>query len=61
MSYSGFADKASFDKALDAHITREETEYPCDECGEIECTDECRCESCREALADQQEAKNDRD
>ena len=23
---------------------------PCDECGEIECTDECRCDNCREAL-----------
>tara|TARA_Y100001949_G_C15925356_1_gene303175 strand:+ start:887 stop:1051 length:165 start_codon:yes stop_codon:yes gene_type:complete len=35
---------------------------PCEECGEVECSDECRCENCRETLADQQEAiQNDRD
>ena len=62
MSYHGFADKASFDRALDAHITREPTEYRCEECGEYDCTEECRCENCREVLADQQEAiQNDRD
>ena len=27
----------------------EETRYPCEECGEMDkCTDECRCDSCRE-------------
>ena len=65
MSYHGFADKADFDRALDAHITREPTEYPCDECGEIECSEDCRRESCTEALAAHMkaelEAKNDRD
>ena len=62
MSYHGFADKADFDRALDAHITREPTEYPCEECGELDCLETCRCEWCREAIADQQEAiQNDRD
>ena len=46
MSYHGFADKEAFDRALDAHITREPPEYRCDECGEYECIDSCRCENC---------------
>ena len=59
MSYMGFASKEAFDKALDKHITREPTEYPCDECDEIECTDECRCDNCREALAENQQSQED--
>ena len=58
MSYHGFADKEAFNRALDAHITREPPEYRCDDCGEYECIDECRCENCLEEIADQ---KNDRD
>jgi hypothetical protein len=59
MSYHGFADKEAFDRALDAHITREPPEYRCDECGEYECIDSCRCENCQEELADQRAAEQD--
>ena len=63
MSYHGFSDKASFDKALDAHITREQFIPPCEECGgrDGECTEDCCCESCTEELANNQETKNDID
>ena len=62
MSYSGFPDKESFDKALDKHIEREEYRPPCEECGaKDECTEDCRCESCIEEMTNNQEIKNDID
>ena len=37
--------------ALDKHITREE-DFFCEDCeGEVECDEECRCDSCIEAAA----------
>ena len=49
---------------MDEDETHDQHFY-CNECegveGQTECTDECRCDTCVEALADQQEAKNDRD
>jgi len=48
---------------LDGWITREPPENTCDECGQAEeCTEDCRCENCREEAGSREEdARNDMD
>ncbi len=50
-------------RKLDEWLTRSPPENECEECGEKEeCTEDCRCEYCREEAAARHEAiENDRD